>query len=204
MAGANPLPCLQTRNGHLSDGRSGYLMSLFVIIATLMSYGAASAHEQKVAITQILFNPVTGNIEVSHRLYLHDAEHAVQDYWGKADLLSDEEDLKKLALYTRGNFSISFDGSAVSLTPVGVEVEGPFVWVYDEAPIPDTPVESVTISNFVLRDVWRSQSNLVNLEIGKFRKSEFFSGDDTEKTISIELPSQASIPSANSASQINK
>ena len=39
--------------------------------------GQAVAHQQKIAITTVLFNPRTENIEIMHRFNLHDAEHAV-------------------------------------------------------------------------------------------------------------------------------
>ncbi len=43
-----------------------------------MACGHAAAHQQKIAITTVLFNPRTQNIEIMHRFNLHDAEHAVK------------------------------------------------------------------------------------------------------------------------------
>ncbi|MEM1194071.1 MAG: DUF6702 family protein [Pseudomonadota bacterium] len=154
-----------------------------VLLVAIGSLPVAHAHEQKVAITEILFNANSGNVEIAHRLYLHDAEHAVQDQWGKADLMSDPEDLQNLALYTRGNFFLWLDGQQVTPAPVGVEVDGPYVWVYDELPIPENKIRTITIDNTILRDVWEAQANLVNVEIGRFRKSAFFAGDDEKKEI---------------------
>ena len=148
----------------------------------------ATAHEQRVAVTEILFNSNTGNIEVAHRINLHDAEHAVQDQWGIADLLSDPEDLKKLAIYTRSNFFLWNGEKQLKLSPVGVEVDDIYVWVYDEAPIPKKRVRNLSVENYILRDVWPDQANLVNLEIGKFRKSMFFSKNDEKKRIEIKTP----------------
>ncbi|MEO0613481.1 MAG: DUF6702 family protein [Pseudomonadota bacterium] len=156
-----------------------------VLLVAIGSLPVAHAHEQKVAITEILFNANSGNVEIAHRLYLHDAEHAVQDQWGKADLMSDPEDLQNLALYTRGNFVLWLDGQQVTPTPVGVEVDGPYIWVYDELPIPENKIRTITIDNTILRDVWQSQANLVNVEIGRFRKSAFFADDDEKKEIML-------------------
>jgi len=159
------------------------------VIAALAPFAqSASAHEQKVAISEVLFNPNTGNIEIAHRINLHDAEHAVQEQWGTSDLLTDPEDLEKLALYTRGNFFMWLNGEQVTPAPVGVEVDGIYVWIYDEYPIPAQPVKTLTIDNSILRDVWEKQANLVNVEIGKFRKSAFFAGADREKVIEIVSP----------------
>jgi len=158
-----------------------------IFLACFTTHLSIKAHEQKVAITQILFNQNSGNIEISHRINLHDAEHAVQDFWGIADLLSNKEDLDKLALYVRGNFFLSSNAKKLSLTPVGVEVDGNYVWVYDEVKIPKKRIKILTIENYILRDVWKEQSNLVNVELGKFRKSAFFAQDDKAKDIVITL-----------------
>lgn len=165
----------------------GLLLTGFVLCG-IWPADHVQAHEQKVAISQILFNPNTGNIEIAHRLYLHDAEHAVQDQWGKADLLSEREDLDKLALYVRGNFFLSLNGKRVEPKSVGVEVDDIYVWVYDELAIPKRKVKTLTIDNTILRDVWREQANLVNVEIGSFRKSAFFAGDDSDKVIEVVAP----------------
>jgi len=161
------------------------LIRCFLLLSLLLTALPGLAHEQNVAITQIFFNPQTGNIEVAHRLYLHDAEHAVQDHWGIANLYSSEEDQDKLALYVRGNFTLKANGEPLALEPVGHEIDGPFVWVYDEIEIPDEKIETLTIDNFILRDVFPTQTNLVNVELGSFRQSAFFAGEDGEKVITI-------------------
>lgn len=183
---------IKARNANrtLRDRRavlSGLLLAGTLTLGLQLSL-PAHAHEQKVAISQILFNPNSGNIEIAHRLYLHDAEHAVQDQWGKADLVSDPDDLDKLALYVRGNFFLSLNDMLIEPTPVGVEVDDIYVWVYDEFPIPKKNVKTLTIDNTILRDVWREQANLVNVEVGSFRKSAFFSGEDKDKMIEIIAP----------------
>lgn len=165
--------------------------ALLIAAATPLPFSAvATAHEQKTAITQILFNTNSGNIEIAHRVNLHDAEHAVQDFWGEADLYSSPEDLDRLALYVRGNFFITLRGKVLELSPVGSEIDGTYVWVYDEVEIPRKRIKELTIENYILRDVWRDQANLVNLEIGDFRSSEFFSGEDEQKTIILEKKNQ--------------
>ena len=149
---------------------------------------SALAHQQKLAITHILFNPQSGNIEISHRLYFHDAEHAVQEEWGSADLTANDEDMKKLALYVRSNFIMSGNGKPLLTKPVGTEIDGPYVWIYDEIEIPKKRLKTLTLENYILRDVWQDQANLVNVEIGNFTQSAFFAGKDQAKIIEIKKP----------------
>ncbi len=80
-------------------------VSAFAITAALlvsaMSYStAAQAHQIKAAITTVLFNPRTENIEVMHRFNLHDAEHAVKALFDKhADIMDDIETQQQFADY---------------------------------------------------------------------------------------------------------
>ena len=55
-------------------------MRLILLVLCCLSL-QLSAHEMKSAITKVLFNQRTGNIEVMHRFYVHDAEHAVKSCW---------------------------------------------------------------------------------------------------------------------------
>jgi hypothetical protein len=51
---------------------------VFMLIANL-----AFAHQQKAAETTVLFNKKSHKLEVMHRFYLHDTEHAVQHLFNK-------------------------------------------------------------------------------------------------------------------------
>ena len=51
----------------------------------------------------------------------------------------------------------------LSLSYVGEEVDGQFLWVYQEIPAQEG-ITAFTIENLALRDVWSDQSNLVNIE----------------------------------------
>lgn len=146
----------------------------------------AHAHQQRVALTSVLFNSRTGNIEVAHRLFVHDAEHAAKEIWGeRPDLLDSAADQERFADYVRERFEIKdSDGRLLSLTPVGQEADGAFLWVYHETPIIDG-LKEIVISNQILRDVWDDQANLVNVERGSFRGSLLFHGNVGEQALSL-------------------
>lgn len=151
-------------------------LALAALILTAGSVAASSAaHQQKEAITRVLFNPRTGHIEVMHRFLLHDAEHATRTlFGGEADLLGSAEARDRFEGYAHGRFSLEAqDGVAIELTPVGHEVEGRYLWVYAEAPIPEG-LAALTITHGALRDVWPDQVNLVNVERGKKVQSATF------------------------------
>ena len=131
----------------------------------------AFAHQQKAAITKVLFNPRTGNIEVMHRFYLHDAEHAVRDIFGrKADIISSEATQRQFTDYVAERFAMTDDGvNPLPLNAVGFEVDRNFFWVYQETPAkPD--IKELTFRHDALRDLWPEQINTINVEgIGDVR-----------------------------------
>lgn len=135
-----------------------------------------SAHQQKAAISKLLFNGRTGHIEVMHRFYLHDAEHAVQHiFGGQADILSNPQTQQQFAEYVATRFALLQEDKALPLALVGFELEGKFFWVYQETPIP-VALDRLSVKHNALRDIWPSQVNLVNIEGRDELKSLTFEG----------------------------
>jgi hypothetical protein len=147
-------------------------------------------HEQKTAVTRILFNANTGNIEVMHRFLVHDAEHAAGLIFGERQpLLESAQSRELFASYVINRFAIEAsleDGSSLELELdyVGEEVDGQFVWVYQEtSELPN--ITALTVFNAALRDVWPDQDNLVNIEKGEQIYSLSFV--DTGDVLTIEF-----------------
>lgn len=160
------------------------LSALLPVLAVLAA--PAAAHQQKEAITRVLFNPRTGNIEVMHRFILHDAEHASHQLLGiSADLLGSQADRNRFEAYVHARFELrDQDERLIELTPVGNEIEHGFLWVYAEAPIPEG-LRALTISHRALRDVWADQVNLVNVEQDASVKSALFSEGSDAITLQL-------------------
>lgn len=159
--------------------RTGAHWLLCCTLLTLAIGSAPSslfAHEQKTAVTRILFNDRTGNIEIMHRFLIHDAEHAASMIFGAGQNLIESTQSRELfGSYVVNRFAIEFthdDGEQedVALDYIGEEVDGQFLWIYQELKDPGT-VAAMTVLNMALRDVWPDQSNLVNIE----REGELFS-----------------------------
>jgi hypothetical protein len=140
---------------------------LFIFIAFFMLVVAnnAFAHQQKAAETTVLFNKNSGQLEVSHRFYLHDTEHAVKSLFDKnADILNLEKTQQQFANYVAKQFLVhSLADENLPLTSVGYEVEGKFFWVYQETAIPSN-LSGVKLFNGALRELWPTQINMVNIE----------------------------------------
>ena len=161
------------------------MVACFLLVHALSST-AVSAHAQKTAFTKILFNSRTGNIEVMHRFYLHDAEHAANLYGKKGqDIISDPAARDAFAQYITGNFAVAGDdGTVLPLTLLGHETDGKFIWVYQE--IADTgSFTTLTVRHNALREIWPDQTNTVNVERAKKTETITFAGEVELLTIPI-------------------
>lgn len=159
---------------------------VLLLILLLGGVLPAEAHQQKSAITRLLFNERTGNIEVMHRFLLHDAEHAVREiFGGDADILASKAVRERFAAYVGRRFELRADERPLKLAAVGSEIDGRFLWIYQETPIPDA-LTSLSIRHDALRDIWPEQVNLVNVERGRDVRSVNFEGGLGQ--VDIELP----------------
>lgn len=144
----------------------------------------AAAHQLKAAITTALFNPRSGDIEVMHRFYSHDAEHALGAITGAAaDLVDSERDRLKFAVYVHDHFALRGIGAELApLTLVGAELDGDFLWVYQRTPAPES-LHGLAARFDALQDVWDEQINTLNVERGgSVRTLTFRSGDGWRET----------------------
>ena len=144
--------------------KSGWLQASLALVLLLVTH-VATAHQIKAAITTVLFNPHTQNIEIMHRFNLHDAEHAVKALFDKkADILDDNATQQAFADYVAQRFALlNADKQPLALKMVGFEVEGKFFWVYQETAEPPH-LEGLTIRHDALRDLWPKQINTLNVE----------------------------------------
>ena len=148
---------------------------LLTLIVTVWA-NTSFAHQQKAAETTMLITQQDGKrLEVSHRFYLHDTEHAVQALLDKdADILNSEKTQRQFAGYVEKQFTArTLNNRPLALTSVGYEVEGKFFWVYQEVAL-SAPLKGLKILNGSLRDLWPTQVNMVNIEgQGKVRTLYF-------------------------------
>src|SRR5690554_5593646 len=115
------------------------MRAFWLMVFVVVGVSTASAHQLKTASTTVLFNERTGNIEVAHRFFLHDAEHAVKQLFDKkADIHQFEATRQKFSAYVQQHFSLqTLTEEPLVLVHVGYEIEGNNFWVYQETPVTD-------------------------------------------------------------------
>lgn len=188
---------LTPRNG----GRpaAGLLPALLLVICALGFAPPADAHRLRAAITTVLFNDHSGRIEVMHRFYLHDAEHALTELMGRgADLFGSVDDRQRFAIYVHERFALGVldnpdtpPGSAepgqgaqmLTLRLVGAEIEDDSLWVYEAIALPEAPIAGLQVSHRALQDIWPDQVNRVNIERNGQTSTLIFHADTPNQSI---------------------
>ncbi|MBB1270800.1 DUF6702 family protein [Shewanella sp. SR44-3] len=128
----------------------------------------AQAHQQQETYTSVRFNSRTAMLEVQHRFYLHDAEHAAKRLLDKnSDLISDPVSREAFAYYAIAKFALQdADKQPLPLSYVGTELDGKYLWVYQETPITNK-MQDIWITMSTLQEIWPQQINHINLEKDK-------------------------------------
>lgn len=141
----------------------------------------AMAHKQKEAYTQLLFNQRTGNLEISHRFYVHDIGHAAGKlFQRKVEIISNKTDQQAFADYLKKKFLIKdAQDNLLDLPILGYEIEGKFLWIYQEIPLSEN-MQVLSVRMQALQEVFADQINHVNLErkAKKVQSLRFLKEDD--------------------------
>lgn len=134
----------------------------------------AFSHQEKAAITQVLLNDRSGLLEIAHRFYIHDAEHAVKLITGKgSDIFESREIQATFYEHVISNFSLIIDHQRLELEPIGFEMEGRYFWAYQEVAFTSDSLKNRTIEvhHSSLQEFWPDQINTVNVESGDHVKT---------------------------------
>jgi hypothetical protein len=170
---------------------------LAVMLGPLLAPGQTTvfAHQLQVAMTTVSFKTASGTIEVIHRFYTHDTEQVLSQLAGKqVDLLDDGVMQRQFGRYVSENFQLTDQASKpLPLSLVGVELEGDFIWVYQETAIP-AKLRELTVLNTALLDTLPNQVNTVNVECGNVISTLEFSGNIRTQSADIDFGLMGSCP----------
>lgn len=144
---------------------------LAVVVLGLVSAPATLAlHQLKTAQTVLSKNSRTSMLEVVHRFYVHDAEHAINSVTDTSgDIIKDPAVRAAFIGYVNKKFSLSAMARPIPLTLVGSEVKGQYLYIYQEVPLARLSLQqgvpfALKFTHAALQDIWESQLNMVLLE----------------------------------------
>ncbi|AZZ96048.1 DUF6702 family protein [Pseudoalteromonas sp. R3] len=139
----------------------------------------ATAHQIKAAMTTVLIDPNSEQLELMHRFYLHDTEHAVEKLFGEeANLFQNASDRARFAEYVHNTVALKDEnGKVIPLSLYSGSIDGQFFWVTQRAPMPDV-LNRLQMRHDALRDVWSEQVNMVNFKTHDAIQTLHFNGAD--------------------------
>jgi hypothetical protein len=150
-------------------------------VATVALAPEALAHRAQTVLTTVMWNASSSMLEVTHRIHAHDAELTLAATTGvQAVDITQVKNQAQLMLYIEKQFTMTDGGKTIALQPLGAEMEGEAILVYQECRLA-TPPKVLSIVNGILRDVFEGQTNLVNVRLAQRTRTLIFSGSDGAK-----------------------
>lgn len=145
---------------------------------------AAFAHRSQSVLSSLTWNAAASRLEVVHRFHTDDAEIGLARHAGMGDFLDLGlvRNQARLLVYLESHFAVDSPEGRIVLDPVGVDPRGMEIHAYQEAVLSAAP-DVLTIENDILRDVFTSQTNLVNVRIAERTRTLIFSGRDRAKRV---------------------
>lgn len=143
-------------------------------------------HPLHLSVSEVVLNPKSGNLEISHRIFLDDLEADLQERYGKQiDLMkpSDPELVQELVgNYLNQHFRLQVNGKNVQTRYLGFEVEEDAIWAYMEVP-KVRQISSINVQNSLFFNRFNDQVNLVNVSVGNKIKSMRLQADNDNGTL---------------------
>lgn len=149
--------------------RARALLALGALTASLLGLGLdpAWAHRLAFSLSSVEWNAEDQSLEVIHRFHTHHAIDAVARAFETGAAAFDTlESQARLGVYVADRFALrAADGAPIPLEMVGVEVNGDFVFVFQEAPMAAEPA-TLTARSTILHEMFTDQRNQVNITLG--------------------------------------
>jgi hypothetical protein len=149
-------------------------VSKALLAAALACCMVAQAHQFHFGITDVTFNPKTGNTEIVHTYMAHDVDALLANLYQRQFDLSQPEDEAVLRKYVEKQFWVEgADKRRLPLRWVGITADAQSVVIYQE--IENTPLsKAALIHDAVLVDFMPDQTNTLNFsENGILRTMTF-------------------------------
>jgi hypothetical protein len=154
------------------------------LLAVLLAGNPSNAHRLEAALSLVEINPSSGVLEITHRLYAHDLEHALDLGPVGAGYFETPKGQTAIKTYCERQFFIGDgQGKALPVTFVGAELSGDLLYVYFEAD--RYRGRDLTLDSNLLQDFTQAQVNQVNVRRDGKTVSARFQSDTAAKRIGL-------------------
>lgn len=159
---------------------AAYLILACCLCAPLLT----NAHRQHLSWTQVVLEEGKNSVQITHRLHQHDSLALLASMGFTDPNLESIEHLAVLAVYASRNTQLIQQGGTLANTEIiGAELEGDFVFVYQE--VIDEPTRLWKLRTSIFMDINPDQINRVNLLYKDRIVSWEFRAEDSAKVVTI-------------------
>ena len=145
-----------------------------VLILVIIFFMVSFKHPFYLSVTNLRYNVKEKALQGSVKIFVNDLESALkQIHKKKIDLVNVKDSVATnnlLNLYLQTHFSLKLNNSPKAFKMIGFEKEEEVIWLYIEFKKCEEP-KKVEISNTVLFDFIKEQTNIVQLEVNGNQKS---------------------------------
>ena len=164
--------------------KSRILFFLFMLLVL----GSWSLHKFYVSLTEVRFNPESGRIEISMRIFPDDLDRALFEREGihtqlATELESPEAD-SLLMVYLLDHFSLEVNGELMELDYLGKEPEADAIWCYLESDQVMTPTDYM-VYNSILTQTFEAEVEIVQVYQENWNKGLMLNRDHLSDRLQV-------------------
>lgn len=141
-------------------------------------------HKYYVSVTDIEYSSANKSLQVTSRLFIDDFQNVLQERYGASIKLDDKTADVYVEKYFKKKFSISVNGTLKGYTYIGKEFNDDMLQCYFEVEDIDD-VQSVTITNKLLMDLYEGQQNITHITINDKKKSFLLIKENTSGVLKL-------------------
>ena len=146
-----------------------------VLAVSLLSLPVAG-HRLNHSLTEVVWHAPSRALEITHRIHLDDGVLLLARL-GSLDAVLDARTMARLLAYVGDRFSLVSEVGDLRLDPVGAEIDGDVLFVYQECAETKPPL-ALKAANRLLQDYVPTHVNQVNVRIGgRVWSRSFVDGD---------------------------
>lgn len=156
----------------------------------LATMSITSTHPIHVSVSEIVFNPNTSSLEITHKIFLDDFEKELEEIHQRKLYLGTEKqasDIDKLIeKYLERRFIVEINGEIQQKTYVGKELDMEAIWIYQEISY-SQKIRAIRITNEILIPFYEDQRNIIHVKYLHFKKSGITSQREPSSEFIVEL-----------------
>ena len=161
-----------------------FKLSIAVLIVLISLTSFMSFHKYYVSVTDIEYATEAKSLQVISRLFVDDMEKVLQERYNDSIKIEDKLVDTYIEKYYSKKLLIRIDNELKQFNFIGKEIEDDMVHCYFEIENISS-IETISVTNKLLFDVFDSQQNITHLKINNKKKSFLFIKDNASGLLKL-------------------